>query len=165
MSKTFSVAQMLANLEARIAFHQEGRSFHAEKKAHHHEQLALHDAELEKTRERFEAFKAAAEAAAELAAPPSAPQEDRPQEGIARFGNRPMVSRLVARVVDSQPAGEVFGARAVAAEVNRRYREVVKKSVQPRTVSVVLRRLEISGRIRQTRPGKALYEALYVRDA
>ena len=165
MSKTLSVAQMLANLEARIAFHQERRSFHAEKKAHHHEQLALHDAELQTTRERFEAFKAAAEAASELAAPPSAPEGVRAKEEIAQFGNRPMVSRLIARVVDSQPAGEVFGARAIAAEVNRRYREVVKKPVQPRTVSVVLRRLEISGRIRQTRPGKALYEALYVRDA
>lgn len=165
MSKTLSVAQMLANLEARIAFHQERRSFHAEKKAHHHEQLALHDAELEKTRERFEAFKAAAEAASDLASPPPAPEGVGPQEEIARFGNRPMVSRLVARVVESQPEGEVFGARAVAAEVNRRYREVVKKPIQPRTVSVVLRRLEISGRIRQVRPGKALYEALYVRDA
>jgi hypothetical protein len=165
MSKTLSVAQMLANLEARAAFHQERRSFHAEKKAHHHEQLALHDAELRKTRERLEAFKAAAEAASELAAPPSAPEEDRAKEEIAYFGKRPMLSRLVARVVDSQPAGEVFGARVIAAEVNRRYREVVKKPVQPRTVSVVLRRLEIARRIRQTRPGKALYEALYVRDA
>jgi len=165
MSKTLSVAQILANLEARVAFHQERRNFHADWKAHHHEQLALHDAELEKTRERFEAFKTAAEAAADLAAPPPAPEGSRPEEEIVQFGNRPMISRLVARVVESQPEGEVFGARAVAAEVNRRYRDVLKKSVQPRTVSVVLRRLEIASRIRQTRPGKALYEALYVRDA
>jgi len=165
MSKNLSVAQMLANLEARIAFHQERRSFHADREAHHQEQLAIHDAELQKTRERFEAFKAAAEAASDLATPPPAPEGVRPQEEIARFGNRPMVSRLVARVVDSQPAGEVFGARAIAVEVNRRYRDVLKKPVQSRTVSVVLRRLEASGRIRQTRPGKAVHEALYVRDA
>jgi hypothetical protein len=163
MSKTLSVAQMLANLEARIAFHQERRSFHADRKAHHHEQLALHDAELEKTRERFEAFKIAAEAASDLAVPPPALEGDRPSEEIAQFGNRPMVSRLVARVVDSQPEGEVFGARAIAVEVNSRYRDVLKKPVQSRTVSVVLRRLAISGRIRQTRPGKAVHEALYVR--
>jgi hypothetical protein len=163
MSKTLSVAQMLANLEARIAFYQERRAFHAEQEAHHREQLALHDAELQKTRERFEAFKAAAEAASDLAAPVAVPEMDAAAEEISYFGNRPMVSRLVARVVESQPAGEPFGARAIAMEVNRRYREVLKKPVNPGTVSVALRRLEASGRIRQIRPGKALHEALYVR--
>lgn len=163
MSKTLSVEQMLANLEARIAFHQERSTFHAGQEAHHREQLDLHDAELRKTRERFEAFKAAAEAASDLATPVLTPERDRPEEAIAQFGNRPMVSRLVARVVENQPEGEVFGARAIAVEVNRRYRDVLKKPVQSRTVSVTLRRLGASGRIRQTRPGKALYEALYVR--
>jgi hypothetical protein len=165
MSKTLSVAQMLANLEARLAFHQGRRNFHAEQEAHHRDQLALHDAELQKTRERFDAFKAAAEAAAELTAPPAAPEEDLAKEEIAYFGNRPMVSRLIARVVDRQPAGEEFGARAIAEEVNHRYRDVLKKAVEPGTASVVLRRLDASGQIRQVRPGKALYEALYVRDA
>ncbi len=163
MSKNLSVAQMLANLEARIAFYQERRAFHAEQEAHHREQLALHDAELRKTRERFEAFKAAAEAAADLAMPAPVPEANQAAEEISYFGNRPMVSRLVARAVESQPAGEPFGARAITAEVNRRYRNVLKKPVRQGTVSVALRRLGDSGRIRQTRPGKALYEALYVR--
>jgi hypothetical protein len=158
MSKSLSVAQMLANLEARIASLRERRAFHAEQEAHHHEQLALHDAELQKVLERFEAFKTAAEAAEEVALPP-APAE----EPVPTFGNRPMVSRLVARVVEGWPAGEELGARTVAAEVNRRYQDVLKKPVSPGTVSVTLRRLRDARRIQQVRPGKALYEALYVR--
>jgi cell pole-organizing protein PopZ len=162
MSKSLSVAQMLANLEARIASLRERRAFHAEQEAHHRDQLALHDAELQTVVERFEAFKAAAEAAEELAQPPVPPA---PAEGpIPTFGNRPMVSRLVARVVESWPAGEELGARSVAAEVNRRYRDVLKRPVAPGTVSVTLRRLRNARRIQQVRPGKALYEALYVRE-
>jgi hypothetical protein len=161
MSKNLSVEQMLANLEARIASLRERRAFHAGQEAHHREQLALHDAELQKVLERFEAFKAAAEAAAEVAQPPvpAAP----PEEPIPTFGNRPMVSRLVARVVESWPAGEEIGAKAVAAEVNRRYREALKKPVTPEMVSVTLRRLRNARRIQQVRPGKALFEAVYVR--
>ena len=162
MSKALSVAQMLGQLEARIAHLRERRAFHAEQEAHHREQFALHDAELQKVLERFEAFKTAAEAAAEVAVPPPSvpsPTED----AIPSYGSRPMVSRLVTRVVESQPAGEPFGARSVAAEVNRRYQNVLKKPVRSGTVSVVLRRLLAARRIQQVRPGKALYEALYSR--
>jgi hypothetical protein len=162
MSKSLSVAQMLANLEARIASLRERRAFHAEQEAYHREQLALHDAELQKVLERFEAFRIAAEAAAEVALPP-APAAPPAEEPIPTFGNRPMVSRLVARVVESWPAGEELGAKAVAAELNRRYRDVLKKPVRPGAVSVVLRRLRNARRIQQVRPGKALYEAVYMR--
>jgi hypothetical protein len=162
MSRNLSVAQMLANLEARIAFHQERRAFHAEQEALHGEQLAFHDAELEKVRQRFEAFKAAADAAAELATPPVRETARQPEE-IPYFGNRPMLSRLAARVAEAWPEGETFGARAIAEEVNRRYRDVLKKPATPALVSVALRRLATAGRLRQVRPGKALYEALYER--
>jgi len=162
MSKALSVAQMLDHLEARIAHLRERRAFHAEQEAHHREQLALHDAELQKVLERFEAFKTAAEAAAEVALPP--PPAAAPAEGpIPTFGSRPRVSSLVARVVGSQPSGEPFGARSIAAEVNRRYKEVLKKPVRSGTVSVVLRRLLTARRIQQVRPGKAVHEALYSR--
>jgi hypothetical protein len=161
MSTALSVAQMLANLEARIAFHRDQRTLHAEQEAHHREQLAFHDAELQKIVERFEALKAAAEAAEEVALPLVPPQP--PEEPIPTFGSRPMVSRLVARVVESWPAGEELGARAVAVEVNRRYRDVLKRPVAPGTVSVALRRLCAARRIQQVRPGKALYEAIYTR--
>ena len=140
MSKSLSVEQMLAHLEARIASLRERRAFHAGQEAHHREQLALHDAELQTVLARFEAFKAAAEAAEEVVRTAAAVQERSADEPIPKFGNRPMVSRLVARVVEGWPEGEELGAKAVAAEVNRRYRDVLKKPIGPGTASVVLRR-------------------------
>src|SRR4051812_49919792 len=116
MSKALSVAQMLDHLEARIAHLRERRAFHAEQEAHHREQLALHDAELQKVLERFESFKAAAQAAEEVALPPAAAEAKRPEEPIPYFGAQPMISRLAARVAEEQPPGEPFGARVIAAE-------------------------------------------------
>jgi hypothetical protein len=76
-----------------------------------------------------------------------------------------MVSRLIARVVEAWPAGEMFGAKGVTAEANGRYAEVLKRPIKPASVSVALRRMAQAGRLRQVRRGKASREALYVRDA
>ncbi|HEV2852979.1 MAG TPA: hypothetical protein VHC97_09275 [Thermoanaerobaculia bacterium] len=69
MSKTLSVSDMLANLEARISRHRERREIHAREEAHHREQCAFHDAELAKILERYDAFKMAADAASDYAHP------------------------------------------------------------------------------------------------
>ena len=165
MSTALSVAQMLAQLEERAAFHRERRGFHAEQVAQHGEQLAFHEAELQKVVERFEAFKAAAEGAAELVAAPDTSHGAAGAEEIPYFGAAPMVSRLIARVAEAWPAGEAFGARGVMVEVNRRYAEVLKRPIKSAAVSVALRRMAQAGRLRQMRQGKASREALYVREA
>lgn len=162
MSKTLSVSDMLANLEARIAHHRERRETHARQEAHHREQCAFHDAELAKILERYDAFKAAAEAASDYAHPPE-PEDLREAEDLPRFGNRPRVSSLITRVVETQPEGEAFGARAIAAEVNRLYGDKLDKPVQPVDASTVLRRLSRARKIRKVRHGKAAHEGLYVR--
>lgn len=164
MAKSPSVAEVLAKLEARIAHHQERKAFHAGQEAHHHAQHAFHDAELEKVRQRYEAFKAAAEATEEYTTPPAEP-EIAQDEKIPRFGSAPMVSRLVARVVERQPEGEEFGAHSIAAEVNRRYGDKLHKPVKPSAASTVLRRLAQARRIHEVRAGKAFHGALYVRGA
>ncbi len=164
MARSPSVVDVLAKLEARIAHHQERKAFHAGQEAHHHEQHAFHDAELEKVRQRYEAFKAAAEATAEYTMPPAEPESTQ-DEKIPRFGSAPMVSRLVARVVERQPEGEEFGAHAIVAEVNRSYGDKLNKPVKPSAVSTVLRRLARARRIHEVRPGKAFHGATYVRGA
>ena len=164
MSKSLSVPEILSKLEVRIAQHQERKAFHAEQEAHHREQHAFHDAELEKVLQRYEAFKVAADATAEYTAPP-VPAEPEKEETIPRFGDRPMVSRLVARVVERQPEGEEFGAHAIAKEVNRRYGDKLDKPVKPAAVSTVLRRLARARRIHETQHGKAFHGGLYVRGA
>lgn len=162
MTRPLTLAQMLGNLEARIAFHRERKEFHAAQEVHHREQLAHHDAELSQILERYEALKTAAEAAEAYAAPPPPPEPETDARALKRYGSRPMVSRLIANVVASQPPGEEFGARAIAAEVNRRYGKVLGSPTSSAAVSVVLRRLREARKIRQVRPGKASAEALYV---
>ena len=163
MNKGLSVPEMLANLETRICHHRERRAFHAEQEVHHHDQCAFHDAELAKILERYEAFKAAADAASDYAEPPARPAREvpEPEEEIPLFGTRPMVSRLIGRVVERQQAGEAFGARAIAAAVNQRYAGKLPRRVASDDVSVVLRRLRDAGRIHSVRPGRAAHETLY----
>src|SRR5215217_2921220 len=67
MSTSFSVAEILARLEARIAHHEQQMGFHQQQEVHHREQSAAHGAELETVRQHFESFKAAALPAADLA--------------------------------------------------------------------------------------------------
>lgn len=166
MSKSLSVSEMLANLEARIAHHRERREIHAREEAYHREQCALHDAELARILERYDAFKAAAEAAADYVHPPEPADRDpsRTEEDLPRFGNRPRQSSLIVRVVESRPEGEPFGARAIAAEVNRIYGDKLPKPVDSTTVSTVLRRLSKARKLQKIRSGRAAHEGLYKRE-
>ena len=167
MSGKLSVEDVVANLEARAAFHGEQEALHAQQEVHHREQRVAHAAELAKVRQHLETFRAAAVPALELAriplVPPSAsppPPEDLPASG------RLMVSKLLRRVVQSQPDGEPFGATAVAAEANRRFgSHLKKKAIDSRTASDVLRRLTNEGAIHLVREGKAFHEALYAKGA
>jgi hypothetical protein len=70
-------------------------------------------------------------------------------------GKRLTASKLIARVIDSLGEDETFGASRVAAETNRRYHRTLKKPVDARTVSTVLRRRRDVGELRQVRPGSA----------
>jgi hypothetical protein len=165
MSTSLSVAEILAKLEARIAHHEQQVAHHKQLEAHHREQSALHTTELEKVRQHFESFKAAALPAADLAGVPmaSAPAQEEEPEDLSEFiGKRIMTSKLIARVIHSL-AGETFGATRVAEEANRRYRGALKKPVDARAVSTVLRRLRDAGEIRQVQSGGAAHEALYSR--
>jgi hypothetical protein len=166
MSTAFSVAEILAKLEARIAHHEQQVAFHKEREAHHREQSAAHTAELEKVRQHFEAFKAAALPAADLAGTSVAPgpaEEEQPEDLSEFVGKRLMASKLIARVVDSLGAGQTFGAAWVAQETNRRFRNALKRPVDARTVSTVLRRLRDAGELRQVQPGGAAHEAVYAK--
>ena len=159
MSSHLSVKEILAKLEARIASHREQAAFHVQQEVHHREQGVFHTAEFEKLTAHYEAFKATATTAADLvqaeAPPPAGDDED--------LGDRPMASRLIARCVEHLPSGEPFGASRVAAEVEKRYRDRLRKPLDVRTVAVTLTRLSRAGRIRRVREGKAHQEALYLR--
>ena len=164
MSTALSVAEILAKLEARIAHHEQQAAFHKEQEAHHREQSAVHAAELEKVRQHFESFKAAALPAADLAGVPmaSAPQEEEPEDLSEFIGKRITASKLITRVIHSL-ADETFGATRVARETNRRFRNTLKKPVDARAASTILRRLRDAGELHQVQSGGAAHEALYAK--
>jgi len=166
MSTSFSVAEILTRLEARIAHHEQQMELHQQQEVHHREQSAAHGAELEKVRRHFESFKAAALPAADLAGVPVAPPpvgEEKPEDLREFVGKRILVSKLIVRAIDRLGGDETFGANRVAAETNRRYHDKLKKPVDARKVSVVLRRLRDAGELHQVKPGGAAHEALYTK--
>src|SRR5215218_2608839 len=164
MSTSFSVAEILARLEARLAHHEEQVAFHQQQEVHHREQSAAHAAELETVRRHFESFKATALPAADLAGvsmPSAAAREEAPEDLGEFVGKRIMTSKLIARVVHRLGEDETFGASQVAEETNRRYRGQLKKPVDARMASVVLRRLRDAGELHQVQSGGAAHEAFY----
>jgi hypothetical protein len=156
-----SVAAILANLEARLAFHRERAAFHAEQQVYHGEQSALHAAELEKVTAKLETFRASVDGLADLAAPP--PPAPAAAELDDDAGAASKTSKLIARVALSFPAGERFTASRVAAEVNRRYRQRLRKPVDTRAAGNVLRRLRDHSQIRLLEEGRPFHEAVYSR--
>jgi hypothetical protein len=154
MNPNLSVAQLMAHLEAQIAHFESQEAFHARQEALHREQQQLNAAELARARERYEAFKAAAASTLEIASTTRQPGED---------ASLPIttVSRLIAHVVDAKPAGETFGPTTLAQELNARFGNRLRRSLDGRAVSVTLRRLEANGRIHRVQEGRAFHEALY----
>lgn len=142
MPLNLSIAQMLANLETKVALHRERKQFHAEQEAIHREQTEIHAAELDNALSRLEAFRSAAEAAGELldqaklaAAPPSLPDlED------ADLIRKRSLSRMVARVVEGLPPDQTFGAKGVTREILERWGAKLRRRPDPRSVAAALRR-------------------------
>jgi hypothetical protein len=161
MTSDAPLAAVVANLEAQIALHREREAFHAEQESLHRQQRELHAGELEALTKNLEAFRAATAVALDLAGrhvpapPPPAPDPDP--------GRRPRLSRMVDLVLASWPAGKPFGLSHVAAEINRRYGQRLRKPVDPRMVSVHLRRRLANGSLVAVERGRPHHEALYAR--
>ena len=167
MSSKRSVAEILASLEGREAFHGEREAFHAGQEVHHRDQRAVHAAELEKVRQRLAAFREAAASAVEIV--------DQPVEGkvetvatvspevLSRLSGRLIPSRIVRSIVASLPADEPFGPTLVASETNRQYAGTLRRLLDTRTISDILRRMRDEGHLHLVQGGKAFHEALYAK--
>ena len=156
-----SLTDILARLDGQIAYHREREAFHAEQEEFHREQRTAHAGELATLRGHREALGAAVAAAAALARRPRPPAPG-VGEHIGPSG-RPKLSRMVALVVAERSPTEPFGKDSVAREVQQRYQGDLKKPVDPRLVSIELRRLAERGILLVARRGRPHIEALYVR--
>ena len=151
------LAAIVAALESRLAFHQE-------QARHHEEQKSRHEAEIETISRKLATFKAAlseAESLPELGPLPGRTAESPSPELFP--GGKVYTARLVARVLEDQPAGEPFGISTVTQEINRRYRDHLSKPIKTRQVSVVLRWMLRTGRIQAVQKGRPSHEALYTK--
>jgi hypothetical protein len=163
MSNQLSVAQVLANLEAQMAFHKEQGTHHAQQESFHREQQAVHAAEYEKVARHYEAFKATAETAAEIAARTAVQEPPHREEAPPRGGKPARPRQLVAQLIAELPPGETFAPSRIAAEVNRRHGRQLRKPLDTRMASTILRRLLAEGEIRVVEKGTSHQEALYSR--
>lgn len=162
-----SIDEVLARLQEQVDFHAEQESFHAAQEDLHREQRSSHAAALEEARRRLEAFRAAAEDALDLAARNVPPSKRPPQVNLKEVDlgslSRPKLGRMVTLILESKAPDERFGAIELSREVNERFRDRMRRAVDPTQMSVVLRRLYRRGRIHLVRPGRPYQEALYVR--
>jgi hypothetical protein len=168
MTAALSMEAIVACLEKQIAHHREREAFHAEQGAYHGEQQALHAAELATLTSTLEAFKTSTAKATELASrdiATPAPSSAEPLRAATSMdiGRKPSLTRMVQRVIESRPPDESFGTNYLTAEINHRYGDRLRRPVKPKLVSIVLRRLAATGRLREVRKGRPHHEALYSR--
>lgn len=159
MNPNLSISQILGDLESQIAHHEARESFHISQEELHRGQRELHQGELARLRERYDTFKAAAQAAGEEvrrgATLLPAQEEAEPA--------RSTLSKLVARLIEQKGEDERFGPTSLAQEINDRYVQRLRNPARVRSVSVALRRLLADGDVRLVEEGRAFHEAVYRR--
>jgi hypothetical protein len=159
-SSQTSLESVVSRLEAQIAFDKEREVFHAEQEVFHRDKRAVFAAEIEKLTGVLEAFKTAAATAAELETRAAAVTPPKPSLDI---GRKASLTAMIRRVLEIRPAGDVFGTNIITAEVNRHFRERLRRPVKEKLVSITLKRLSRQGELRQVRAGRPHHEALYAR--
>jgi len=160
MNPNLSIAQVLADLEAQIASHEERETFHTGQETFHRSQRELHAGELARLRQRYEGFKTAAQAAGEEVRRGASLL---PAPDDAEADRRSTLSKLVARLIEQKGEAEQFGPTALALEINDRYAKRLRNPARVRSVSVALRRLLADGYVRLIEEGRAFHEAVYTR--
>jgi hypothetical protein len=160
MAPGTSIETVVSRLEAQLAFDREREAFHAQQEVFHREQRAVFAAEIEKLTAVLEAFKAATATAAGLATRAAAFTPPKPDFDI---GRKASLTRMIRRILETRPAGDIFGTNLITAEINRHYQERLRRPVKEKLVSIALRRLERQGELRQVRQGRPHHEALYAR--
>jgi hypothetical protein len=88
---------------------------------------------------------------------PAAPQPPVPSQDV---GRRPSLTKMVKRILEIRLAGDVFGTSAIAREINRHYGARWGGRSDVKQVSIILRRMEQAGRLRQVREGRPHHETL-----
>lgn len=165
MSSKVPVASVIADLEKQIEHCVQKEAHHAKREAFHREQRTSFAADLQTLQERLESFRTAAEAAGELMGRhvAAAPEMEKPVELPRTFRGRVRQGDVVEMVVREKSPEETFGPSQITREIHARFGSKLRRPLDPRAVSVKLRRLAALGVVRTVRRGVAYHEALYRR--
>jgi hypothetical protein len=147
-----TVRQLLEAMEAQMAHHREQEAFHAGQEAAHREERARHAAELEKIAGHSESLRNSLGVIEGFAAA-------RPQ--ILERGGRPSLTRLVQQAVADLRPDHPFTASELAADIDRRFGDKLKKPTERKLVGIALRRMLERGLLRVVRKGRPHTEAVY----
>ncbi len=151
---SITVPQILEALEAQIAHHREREAFHAGQETAHREQRARHAAELEGITRHYENLRESLGVIEGVVArKPQSPDR----------GGRPSLTRFVGLAVADLEPDRHFTAGELAAEVDRRFGDRLKKPAERKLVAIALRRMHERGRLRLVRKGRPHTEAIYAR--
>ena len=153
----FTVPELLEALEVQMAHHREREAFHAGQEAVHRDERARHAAELEKITRHYESLRESAGAIEGIAAA-------REPRSLER-GGRTSLTRLVEQAVADLEPEQHFIASEVAAEVDRRFADRLRKPAERKLVALALRQIHKRGLVRLVRKGRPHKEAVYARVA
>lgn len=156
MSKLLSVPDIIGRLENQLAQHRKREAYHAEQEAFHRDRRVHHATESERIAANLESFRTVAAAATELVNHP-----DTPSRAAAPTGGS--LPRMVASALEHLGLFEPFGITKVTAEVNRLFGDRLRQPVDPRQVSVVLRRMASRRQIHVVQRGRQRQQTLYMR--
>ena len=167
MNPNRSIAEVVADMEAQLAYHESQEAFHAEQEIYHREQRAVHQEAFGKVRERYELFKNAVAAVGDvvLDRPAAAPSAAEPEKLAIDAGRPPTLAMLVTRLVEKKSGEERLTPSSITAELNERFAGKLPRAADGRAVSLCLRRLMDKGQLRLVRKGGAAHEAVYRRPA
>lgn len=158
-----SADSILTRLETELAQRREQMELHTREEARHRAERERLTQEMEDLARTVEAFRASYGSAVQLVGSGPRPQEDAEAAGDAA-GDHRTLTRLVTRVISGKEGDERFGPVELTREVNRRFSDALRKPVEIRQVSDVLRRMARAGRIHQVRRGRPHHEALYAQE-
>lgn len=163
MSSQLPVAEMVARLETKIAFHKEREDLHALEESKHAEQRAMHAEEHRKAAEQLEALKSAAAAAGKLIVDVSLPPKIGPLSERAVKGRGHWIAELLGQILVTKVPGEVFGATSLIEEIEKRWGAQLRQEIDPRSAATTLRRWAAAGELDVVRKGTSHTEGLYTK--
>lgn len=156
-----TLGELVSHLEQRIALHQEKEDFHARQILRHENERDRHAAERQRLSEHRDSLGKSLAATRDLLTR-STPALLGPFEDYGP-ASRPKMAKMVARVLENHDPAQLITPTLLAQTLGEIFQEHLRGPVDPKHVSVVLRRFVREGKVSLARKGTSHTEAVYRR--